>query len=144
MLRQHDLRRSLAPVTSPAAAEDVRHVVENLVANAVKYGPGATPIEVVLEGRGSDAVLGVHDAGRVLQDDDVDRLFERGFRTTEAQRTATGEGLGLSLVAKLVAGWGGQVGCDVDTDGTTFWCTLPLGARSGGPDDHAATLHEAH
>lgn len=144
MLRGRDLRRDLDRVTSSVPSDALRHVVENLVANAVKYGPVDDDIHVRLEQRSDHAVLHVRDGGRTLREDEAHRVFERGFRTEEAQRTAAGDGLGLALVRGLVHDWGGEVGCEVDGDGTTFWCTLPTRPGAAAANGHAPAGRAAH
>jgi two-component system OmpR family sensor kinase len=66
------------------------------------------------------------DQGQGLAPDEVDRIFERFYRA-DAARSQGGIGLGLAIVAALVAAHGGTV--EVETEpghGATFRISLPL------------------
>ena len=77
-------------------------------------------------GAGSYAIK-VADTGPGLAEEDRERVFERFYRTdTSRTRASGGSGLGLSIVAALVAAHGGTV--DVDSEvgrGATFRVLLP-------------------
>ncbi len=105
---------------------DADHVLENLLSNAWRYGPSDLPIRVTAESSRERVRLIVHDGGTTLRADEAARVFERGYRADSTRALADGSGVGLSLVARLVEGWGGSFGCDVDEDGTRVWVTLPV------------------
>lgn len=89
----------------PLRPRMVRVVVENLVANAIRYaGPGST-CAVTLD---SDGTLTVSDDGVGVQEADLPRLFERFYRA-DAARTSRGTGLGLAIVKHIVTSAGGTV-----------------------------------
>jgi two-component system OmpR family sensor kinase len=120
----------------PVVAGDdarLRQVLGNLVRNAVVHTPPGTRVEVSVRTEGSSAVLTVSDDGPGMEPDVAARVFERFYRA-DASRTrtqaATGSGLGLSIVAALVAAHDGTV--DVQSApgcGTTFEVRLPLDER---------------
>jgi len=109
----------------------LRQVVHNLVSNALQHTPPATPVEVRLHASAGDALVEVVDHGPGLAPDAQARVFERFYRVdTSRTRDAGGAGLGLSIVAALVAAHGGSVTVD-DTPGggTTFRVSLPMVSR---------------
>jgi two-component system OmpR family sensor kinase len=77
-----------------------------------------------------EAVLAVEDDGPGLDVDDVDRVFERFYRTDASRaRSSGGSGLGLSIVAAVVAAHGGTVSADRSPlGGARFRVRLPLAA----------------
>ncbi len=92
----------------PLRQRMLRVVLENLVANAIRYaGPGSTcRIEVT---RSADGVtLAVSDDGKGVSAVDLPRLFERFYRGDQA-RTSRGTGLGLAIVKHVVTAAGGAV-----------------------------------
>jgi two-component system OmpR family sensor kinase len=112
----------------------LRQVISNLMSNALTHTPDGTPISVrILAGyQGNPAVpaaiLEVADQGRGLTREQAERVFERFYRADQARgRRTGGAGLGLAIVAALVAAHGGTVGVNTAPgQGATFWFTLPL------------------
>lgn len=109
-------------------------VLSNLIGNAIRHTPDDATITVRIGTVDSDAVMSVTDTGPGLSEQDRARVFERFYRADASrQRTesSAGSGLGLSIVAALVAAHGGTVGVDSEPgEGATFWVRLP---REGGP-----------
>jgi two-component system, OmpR family, phosphate regulon sensor histidine kinase PhoR len=95
-------------VELPLRPRMLRVVLENLLANAIRYaGPGSTcVIEVTATGDGP--VLAVSDTGKGVDPTDLPRLFERFYRGDQA-RTSRGTGLGLAIVKHVVTAAGGVV-----------------------------------
>jgi two-component system phosphate regulon sensor histidine kinase PhoR len=114
-------------VEVPLRPRMLRVVVENLLANAIRYaGPGSTcRVTVVQDGGG--AVLAVADDGVGVEPGDLARLFERFYRTDTA-RSTRGTGLGLAIVKHIVTSAGGSIeasggrGCGVE-----IVCRFPSG-----------------
>jgi len=103
-------------------------VVENLVANAIRYaGEGATcSVSCTTDaGRG---LLIVSDNGLGVPEADLPRLFERFYRGDRG-RSTQGTGLGLAIVKHVVAAAGGTVDASRSAGGgLTVTCSLPLRA----------------
>jgi len=106
----------------------LRQVLGNLLANAVTHTPKGTGVRVTILTEGSFAVLGVSDDGPGMRPADTARVFERFFRADPSRvRSSGGSGLGLSIVAALVAAHGGRVDVQsAEGRGTTFTVRLPL------------------
>jgi two-component system phosphate regulon sensor histidine kinase PhoR len=95
-------------VELPLRPRMLRVVLENLLANAIRYaGPGSTCI-VELAATADGPVLTVADDGKGVDDVDVPRLFERFYRGDQT-RTSRGTGLGLAIVKHIVTSAGGEV-----------------------------------
>lgn len=76
--------------------------VVNLVDNALKFTPSPGVVGLYLEGTGAQPIVRVSDTGPGIAPGDREAVFGRFFRT-DSSRTAPGSGLGLSLVAEIVA-----------------------------------------
>ena len=100
-------------------------VLENLVANAIRYaGPGAR-CRVSAEQRDGAVVLTVADDGQGVDEDDLPRLFERFYRTDRA-RSSRGTGLGLAIVKHVVGSAGGTIEASGSPGGgLTIRCRFP-------------------
>jgi two-component system OmpR family sensor kinase len=113
----------------------LRQVVHNLVSNALTHTPAGSPVTVRVstDDQGEQVDIEVSDRGPGLDDADTERVFERFFRAdTSRSRKAGGSGLGLSIVAGLVAAHGGSVtATNRDGGGARFVMSLPL--RRTGP-----------
>ncbi|MFT4745197.1 MAG: signal transduction histidine kinase [Nitriliruptoraceae bacterium] len=120
---------NLPDLSVTVSPTDADHVLENLLSNAFKYGPPHDAITVSATAEDTHARLVVHDRGTSLTSHEVSRMFEHGFRSGSAQTVAEGSGVGLSLVSRLVRGWGGHAGCEVDAAGTRVWVTMPMTLR---------------
>jgi signal transduction histidine kinase len=95
-------------VELPLRPRMLRVVLENLLANAIRYaGPESTcTVEVSQSGEG--AQLTVRDDGKGVAPIDLPRLFERFYRGDQA-RTSRGTGLGLAIVKHVVTAAGGEI-----------------------------------
>jgi signal transduction histidine kinase len=101
-------------------------ILSNLVANAIKYGPGA-PVEVVAQVDAGHARFEVRDQGPGIGDDDRARIFAKFERIVDGSRNTSGYGLGLWIVGSMVAAHGGTIEVESgDGRGTLFRVTLPL------------------
>ena len=95
-------------VELPLRPRMLRVVLENLLANAIRYaGPGST-CTVELTNPAEGPVLTVSDDGKGVDAADLPRLFERFYRGDQA-RTSRGTGLGLAIVKHVVTSAGGEV-----------------------------------
>lgn len=85
----------------------IERAVSNLVNNALKFSPDSFPIDVHVDG----ARVEVLDRGPGVPPEDLDKIFDRFYRSTEA-RSQPGSGLGLSIVRQVATNHGGSVWAD--------------------------------
>ena len=128
------------PVGLPRAMADPRRIVQvlnNLLANAARHAPEATPIRVAAAPEGADVAVSVRDEGRGVPPDLLPQLFNKHM----ASGAAAGYGLGLAICKGLVEAHGGRIRADSAGAGrgTTVTFTIPaageprLEAVSGAP-----------
>lgn len=89
-------------------------LLQNLLSNANKYTPDGGQVEVVVEEKGEGCCLSVRDDGPGIAAEEQSRIFERFYRVG-GDRHSSGEegcGLGLSIVADIVALHGATVSLD--------------------------------
>lgn len=105
----------------------LRHVVDNLVANAIAYTPRQGHVTVTLAAEDDDLVLAVADDGVGIDAPDLDRVFDRFYRGENARVLGvSGTGLGLTIVRAVVDAHGGEVGLtSAPGRGTTVQVALP-------------------
>jgi signal transduction histidine kinase len=106
---QVDLQATVGPeIALPLRPRMLRVVLENLVANSIRYAGPGTRCTVTVSDLGTGPTLVVADDGKGVSAADVPRLFERFYRADQA-RSSRGTGLGLAIVKHVVTAAGGAV-----------------------------------
>ena len=101
-------------------------VLTNLLANASKFGPEGRAIRVGAEAAGGEVSLWVEDEGPGVPDPDRGSIFDRFYRSADAEPEPKGLGLGLWIVKSIVERHGGRVAVSRGADARTrFTVTLP-------------------
>lgn len=103
----------------------IREVLENLLANALRYTPrgGKINVQCAVDNRRTVAEVRVSDSGSGIPPEDLPRVFERWQKSRESR----GTGLGLAIARNLVAAHGGEIFAESEPGkGTTIRFTLPL------------------
>ena len=114
------------PVVILGVEAHLRQALGNLVANAWNHTPSRTAIEVSARVEGGAAVIGVRDHGPGLDDDALGHAFNR-FWQKDPARSGAGAGLGLPIVAAVVAEHDGIVtAANAQEGGAVFTVRLPL------------------
>ena len=105
----------------------LEQVVQNLLQNAVKYSPDGGAITIHVGRRGTEACIAITDQGIGIPAEAQTKLFERFYRAENAaSRGIGGLGIGLAVVADIVARHGGRVEvASVEGQGSTFRVMLP-------------------
>lgn len=115
------------PVTMADPAR-VRQILNNLLANAMKFSEPETAVHACAGVRDGMIEIRVTDSGPGIPAEDAERIFERFVKgTSTPQQDASGLGLGLAVVRQLVASHGGRVWVEsAPAQGSVFVFTLPI------------------
>jgi signal transduction histidine kinase len=113
------------PVSVMGDAPLISGAVLNLVSNAIKYGQPASDIRVRISRDNGEVIISVHNAGKPIASEEIARLFDPYFRASNAERGATGWGLGLAFVKRIAEKHGGSVRAESQASGTQFEIRLP-------------------
>lgn len=101
------------------------HVWHNLFDNAVKFTPNGGHIDVSCRQENAVITVKITDSGCGISAEAIPHIFEK-FYQADHSHASKGNGLGLSLVKKIVERSGGRVSVSsVVGKGTTFTVTLP-------------------
>ena len=121
-----------APVLIAGDERRLRQVLANLLGNARVHTPPGTPVHVTVGAVDGPARVTVADEGPGIDADHQQRIFERFYRADKSRsRASGGAGLGLSIVAGVVAAHDGEVAVESRPGGgTTFTVRLPRPATS--------------
>lgn len=118
-------------VVIDADVQRMKQLLLNLLDNAIKYTEHGGQVILGLKVENNQAVISVADTGRGIPKEDLPHIFERFFRRSAktSDRTASGFGLGLSIVKWIVESHHGQIEAqNRDGKGTLFTVKLPLSA----------------
>ena len=122
-----------APEDTPPVLVDavqVRQILSNLVDNALKFSPAATPVTVRVTRTRKEVIVRVIDQGWGLPEHELEHVFEPFYRGAPAQ-DRTGTGLGLAIARSYARAHGGDlVYEDAEPHGACFRLVLPMGAAS--------------
>jgi PAS domain S-box-containing protein len=115
----------------PAVSADVdalRHVIANLVGNAVKHTPAGGQITLATEANEAGVLITVSDTGAGISAAKLARMFvEISPDSIEYRKPeVTSTGLGMYLCAQIIEAHSGKIDCrSEEGKGTTFIVTLP-------------------
>lgn len=101
-------------------------ILLNLIENAIKYSPKGSEIEIFAFNKNQQIVFGVKDQGIGISAMDKKAIFSKFYRVGQEEvRSQKGTGLGLFIVAQLIAMNGGVIEClDNSPKGTNFKITF--------------------
>lgn len=117
------------PAVISADAQRLTQAMVNLIRNVGIHTPRGTSAAIGAGIRPGGLHLWVRDEGSGVPEEDMEHIFERFRRGSRTRRGATGAGLGLSIVAAIAEGHGGQVELESGPEGTTFALVLPYSAE---------------
>ncbi len=107
--------------------ERLGQVLDNLLANAIKYSPQAERIIIHLASTAKYLTVSVQDFGIGIPTAEQEKIFERFYRGTGKNRqTASGLGIGLPIAHQIVEHYEGKLWVEsVEGQGSTFSFSLP-------------------
>ena len=119
-------------LTIQADPEKLVRVYNNLITNALKYGTGATQINLIANLVNNNEVeLRVENNGKRIPKDSLKKIFERFYRMEGSRNTQTGgTGLGLAITKSIVDLHHGKIRCESDDKWTRFIICLPLDPKN--------------
>lgn len=116
--------------------KEMTRVLANLLVNAIRHTPADGTVAVAAERRDDAVVLSVTDGCGGIPAEDLPRVFDTGWRGTEARTPPTGSGdappagagLGLAIVRGIVEAHAGSARVRNVPGGCRFEVTLPAAA----------------
>jgi signal transduction histidine kinase len=118
----------------------IAQILDNLMSNAIKYGPPGSPIEVTLTVNGPDVEVRVADRGTGVPEDERTRLFTPFYRASTS-RNVPGTGLGLHISRRLAERQGGRLWLQASSGaGSVFTLALPVALDAQETDEAGAAM----
>ncbi|MEU6623878.1 HAMP domain-containing sensor histidine kinase [Streptomyces litmocidini] len=131
LAREHRVRlvgEGVAAVPVEVDGKEMTRVLANLLVNAIRHTPADGTVAVAAERREDAVVLSVTDGCGGIPDEDLTRVFDTGWRGTEARTPPAGAGLGLAIVRGIVEAHAGRAEVRNVPGGCRFEVTLPAAA----------------
>lgn len=105
----------------------INQVINNIIANSIKYSEAGEKIEVWIEDDIDKITINIKDFGSGISIDDIPFIFNKFYRGEKHRNTnISGSGLGLSIAKYIVESHGGSIKCSSSLEGgTTASFTIP-------------------
>jgi two-component system sensor histidine kinase/response regulator len=116
---------SEGPLPVKADRFKIRRVLTNFLSNAQRYSPEERNFGVIAENNNGEIIVEIRDTGRGIDPDELERIFERFYRT--GKRVEGSTGLGLAIVKGIIEAHGGRTWAESKGEGhgSSFFFTLP-------------------
>lgn len=114
------------PVVLPADQGELSIIFNNLISNAVKYNRDNGEVKIVVMDKPDEVIVSVKDTGIGMSKDETAKLFQEFTRIKNLKtKNILGSGLGLTILQKITALYGGEVSVESTPDvGSTFRINL--------------------
>lgn len=127
-----DVKLGDLPLIAKVDPVRFQQVIRNVVANAIRFSPEASPITLLgrVDSRGQIR-LAVRDHGPGIPEDELGAIFEAFKQSSKTKDGSGGTGLGLAICKKIVEALGGQIYAEnVRQGGSVFHIILPARGAS--------------
>lgn len=111
--------------------DKINEVINNLVDNAIKYNKPEGRISIALHEEDAHVMISVSDTGLGIPKDDIDKVFNRSYRSDrDSKSNVPGSGIGLAVVKDIVKMHQGTVSVESEINmGSKFTVRLPKDLR---------------
>lgn len=108
----------------------MEQVIDNLLSNAVKYSPNADTVSVTFKVEQESIIIAVEDHGIGIDSQELEKLFDRYYRSDNAAERFGGLGLGLFISSEIIKAHQGTFWIESELGlGTTVYIRIPLSER---------------
>ncbi|OQY36378.1 MAG: hypothetical protein B6229_10260 [Spirochaetaceae bacterium 4572_7] len=107
-------------------SELFHHAILNIIENALKYSPPTEVVDVTIKRIDESIILTVADKGIGIETDQLEKIFDQGYRAPEVIHKYHGTGTGLWITKNIICGDGGSIDIlNNKPQGTIFRVTIP-------------------
>ncbi|WP_025784256.1 cell wall metabolism sensor histidine kinase WalK [Sporosarcina sp. D27] len=117
--------------------DKMTQVIDNIISNALKYSPDGGIVRFNVAVLENSIRVSISDEGLGIPAANVNRIFDRFFRSDKARsRAMGGTGLGLAIAKEMISAHGGKIWAhSVEGEGTSIFFTLPYEQNDDGEWD---------
>ena len=123
------LKEELSPAPMPVCFDKdaFKQVLLNLIDNAIKYTPAGGSVDVRLCLQEGKVVIEVADDGNGIPAEDLEKIFEKFYRSKHSANYGQGAGLGLAIVKEIMELHGGSISVSSTLhEGSRFRMNMPV------------------
>jgi len=134
IVKRHNIEVLIPDDLPPVYMDRVRigQVLEDFCENAARYSDEGSTISIEAGLYDDSIVISVTDTGTGIDLEDIDKVFDRFYRTRSKNSPELGIGLGLSICRGIIETHGGKIWVESQLGkGTKFSFELPTGEREG-------------
>ncbi len=114
------------PVVYEGYESMMMHVWTNLIDNAIKFSPKGGTIGITLNQAAKDLCFVIHDNGVGMNEEELEHIYDKFYQADTSHRSE-GNGLGLSLVQRILRISGGKISVEsIPGQGSSFSVFLPM------------------
>ncbi|MBS1957709.1 MAG: GHKL domain-containing protein [Cyanobacteria bacterium SZAS-4] len=125
-----DVQKPAEPICLESDSNALRHLIGNLVENAIKFSPTKSTVTIKLKNDDQNVTIDVNNTGPTIHEDDKEKLFTPFWQGEIGQQSAGGTGIGLYLCQQIAHTLGGSITFTSDEkSGTTFTVVLPCTSK---------------
>jgi PAS domain S-box-containing protein len=108
----------------------IEQVINNLLANAIKYSPNNDQIIIRSELQENNLIISVQDFGIGIEPESLTKLFDRYYRVDNTSMRFQGLGLGLFISSEIIKRHNGSFWIESKPgEGSTFFFLLPVNGK---------------
>ncbi len=105
----------------------IEQAIYNLICNAINYTGADKKVVVTLSIEGDNVRFSVRDTGKGIKEEEIERIWDKYYRSNESKRGVAGSGIGLSIVQNVLLAHDAKFGVNSKVgEGSEFWFILPL------------------
>ena len=113
----------------PLDAVAIERVITNLIDNAIKFSPPASPIGVAVSMEDGSVLIRTHNIGPPIPPAEQQRVFDKFYRLQRGSADSGGTGLGLAICKGIVEAHAGRIWTRNEDGGVAFYVALPIAAH---------------
>ncbi|MBV5316478.1 MAG: HAMP domain-containing histidine kinase [Desulfobulbaceae bacterium] len=126
LARNIRLTTQLEPATVTGNRKQLKTVVDNLLANAIKFTPDNGDVGIYMKVKSNKVNVLIEDTGPGISEEDHSQIFQPFFQGSQENRSVVkGSGLGLAISKEYVQNCGGTLRLLPSSQGARFSVTLP-------------------
>lgn len=103
----------------------LQQLLANLISNAIKHGAAGFPVLVAVIGEEAHVRFEVRNVGPIIEQSELQGIFNPLTRGLKGDKKAAGEGLGLFITREIVLAHGGEIDARSTEEETVFSVQLP-------------------